>query len=123
MPEPDEAVDAGQLGVGEPVGITADKLSDDQRKTLTALLRAYTERMPKELAATEQKRADDTPPGKLHFGYSGSPEPGQGYTYRVQGPAFVVEFLNVQADSAKNPANHIHSAWRRLPADFGLTGE
>jgi hypothetical protein len=38
----------------------------------------------------------------------------------VHGPTFVVEFLNVQADSAGNPANHIHSAWRRLPADFGV---
>ena len=26
----------------------------------------------------------------------------------------------VQMDAAKNPANHIHSAWRRLPIDFGL---
>jgi hypothetical protein len=110
-----------KAGVGEPVGITADRLTDDQRKTLGALLRAYTDRMPAELAATEQKRADGTPLNQLHFAYSGSPEPGQGYTYRVQGPAFVVEFLNVQADSAKNPANHIHSAWRRLPADLGLS--
>jgi hypothetical protein len=31
----------------------------------------------------------------------------------------VVQFLNVQADSAGNQANHIHSAWRQLPADFG----
>jgi len=28
----------------------------------------------------------------------------------------------VQGDSAGNPANHIHSGWRRLPADFGLKG-
>ncbi len=32
----------------------------------------------------------------------------------------MVEFLNVQADSTGNPANHIHSGWRRLPIDFGL---
>ena len=38
----------------------------------------------------------------------------------VQGPTFVIEFLNMQADSAKNPANHIHSAWRRIKGDFGL---
>ena len=33
--------------VGEPVGISADKLTDDQRKTLMNLLQAYAERMPK----------------------------------------------------------------------------
>jgi len=37
----------------------------------------------------------------------------------VQGPAFVIEFLNVQADGADNPANHIHSCWRHLTGDFG----
>ena len=107
--------------VGAPVGITADKLTAEQRATLAKLLQAYTDRMPEDLAATEQKRAKDTPLAKMYFAYAGSPVPGEAYTYRVYAPDFVVEFLNVQADSAKNPANHIHSAWRRLPADFALS--
>lgn len=107
--------------VGEPVGITAAKLTDEQRGTLMKLLQAYADRMPEDLAATEMKRAKETDPAKLFFAYSGSPVPGEPYTYRVYAPEFVVEFLNVQADSAKNPANHIHSAWRRIPADFGLS--
>lgn len=107
--------------VGNPVGITAADLSRAQRDTLEKLLEAYTERMPEDVAAAELKRAKGTPPGKLFFAYSGSPEPGKPYTYRVYAPDFAVEFLNVQADSAKNPANHIHSAWRRLPADFALS--
>ncbi len=107
--------------VGAPTGITADKLTADQKATLTKLLEAYTNRMPEALAAAEMKRVRATPDAKLFFAYSGSATPGEPYTYRVQGPEFVVEFLNVQADSAKNPANHIHSAWRRLPIDFGLT--
>jgi hypothetical protein len=109
-----------RAGVGDPVGITADKLTDAQRKTLGGLLKAYTDRMPADLAEAESKKAGATAPEKLYFAYSGSPEPGKPYTYRVYAPQFAVEFLNVQADSAKNPANHIHSAWRRLPADFGL---
>lgn len=106
--------------VGAPTGITADKLTAEQKATLTKLLEAYAGRMPEELAATEMKRVKATPEGKLYFAYSGTATPGEPYTYRVQGPEFVVEFLNVQADAAKNPANHIHSAWRRLPIDFGL---
>jgi hypothetical protein len=106
--------------VGEPVGITADKLTAEQKAVLTKLLEDYTGRMPEELAAGEMKKVKGTPDAKLYFAYSGTATPGEPYTYRVQGPEFVVEFLNVQADSAKNPANHIHSAWRRLPADFGL---
>jgi hypothetical protein len=107
--------------VGEPVGIPSSKLTADQRDTLMKLLQAYADRMPEDLATTEMKRAKGTDPEKLFFAYSGSPVPGEPYTYRVYAPEFVVEFLNVQADSAKNPANHIHSAWRRLPADFGLS--
>ena len=106
--------------VGPPIGLTANTLSDDQKKTLTSLLQVYADRMPEDLATAEMKKVRATPPEKLFFAYTGSPEPGKPYTYRIQGPAFVVEFLNIQADGAKNPANHIHSAWRRLPADFGL---
>jgi hypothetical protein len=105
--------------VGDPVGITADKLTAEQKETLNKLLLAYIDRMPEDLAKAEQKRVKDTAPGKLYFEYTGSPVPGEPYTYRIFAPEFVVEFLNVQADSAKNPANHIHSAWRRLPCDFG----
>jgi hypothetical protein len=107
--------------VGAPVGITADKLTADQKATLLKLLQAYADRMPEELAAGEMKKVKGTPDEKLYFAYSGSVTPGEPYTYRIQAPEFVVEFLNIQADSAKNPANHIHSAWRRLPIDFGLT--
>lgn len=107
--------------VGAPVGITADKLTADQKGTLVKLLQAYTDRMPEDLAAGEMKKVKATPDAKLFFAYSGSATPGERYTYRIQGPEFVVEFLNTQNDSAKNPANHIHSAWRRLPVDFGLS--
>ncbi len=107
--------------VGNPVGITADKLMAAQRETLAKLLQAYIDRMPEDLAMAEQKRVKDTPREKLFFEYTGSPVPGEPYTYRVYAPEFVVEFLNVQADSAKNAANHIHSAWRRLPIDLGVS--
>ena len=105
-------------GVGDPTGISADKLTAEQKATLLKLLQAYADRMPEELAANEMKKVKGTPDAKLFFAYSGTTMPGEPYTYRVQGPEFVVEFLNVQADAAKNPANHIHSAWRRLPLDF-----
>ena len=108
-------------GVGDPVGITADKLTAGQKAALLKLLQAYADRMPEELAAVEMKRAKATPDAKLFFAYSGTATPGEPYTYRVQGPEFVVEFLNVQKDAAGNAANHIHSAWRRLPIDFGLS--
>ncbi len=106
--------------VGPPTGITADKLTPEQQKTLMALIADYADRLPEDLAAIEKKKATDAAANQLFFAYTGSATPGEPYTYRVYGPGFVIEFLNVQADSAKNPANHIHSSWRRTPADFGL---
>jgi len=104
--------------VGAPVGLVASEMSAAQKDTLSKLLKAYADRMPADVAATEMARAAEAGLEKLYFGYSGSTVAGEGYTYRVQGPSFVIEFLNIQADASKNPANHIHSTWRRLPADF-----
>ena len=57
---------------------------------------------------------------KIHFGWAGSMKKGVAYYYRVQGPSFLIEFVNTQADAAGNPANHIHCVWRDLTGDFDL---
>lgn len=106
--------------LGQPVGLPAAKLNESQRASLMKLLKTYTDRMPPGVGAVEYKLAQEAKPGDVYVAYSGDPAPGQGYTYRVHGPTFVVEFLNVQADAAGNKANHIHSAWRRIKGDFGL---
>ena len=107
---------------GEPAGIPASQLNDTQREMLLKLLKAYTDRMPPAIGALEQNAVQQAKPESIVFAYTGSPEPGKPYTYRVYGPNFLVEFLNIQADSAGNPANHIHSCWRHLPSDFALKG-
>ena len=104
-----------------PVGLAQAKMTDAQKATLWKLMEAYANRAVDDAAQDELKRAKDAGLDKVHFAYCiEEDKPGKPYTYRVQGPTFMIEFLNVQADSGKNPANHIHSAWRRLPADFGL---
>jgi Protein of unknown function (DUF3500) len=121
FPEIGENTPAAKLG--EPLGLPAAKLSDQQRDVLVKLLEAYANRMPASVAATELKAVKDAGIEKVHFAYSGEPEPGKGYTYQIQGPTFVVQFLNVQADGSGNANNHIHSAWRKLPMDFGLSAK
>ena len=49
----------------------------------------------------------------------GADRPGIGHAYRVQGPTFLIEFVNNQPDAAGHPASHIHSVWRDLEHDFG----
>lgn len=106
--------------LGEPIGIPGAKLKEEQRRTLLKLIDAYTSKLPEDIAQTERARVNQAGIDKIHFAFAGGTEQGKQHTYRLQGPTFVAEFLNQQADSAKNPANHIHSAWRHLPKDFGL---
>lgn len=120
----DEIAQAPKAKVGPPVGLPASKLTDAQKATLWKLIEEYAHRLPADLAAAELKRVQDAGYDKVFFGYCiEEDKPGKPYTYRIQGPTFLVEFLNVQGDSARNPANHIHSAWRHLPADFALPAE
>lgn len=121
-PYPEVAENTPAAKIGDPSGIPASKLNEKQRETLVKLMEAYTNRMPTRVGEAEMKAVKDAGIDKVHFGYSGSTEPGKGYTYQIQGPTFVAQFLNMQADGSGNPANHIHSVWRKLPADFGLKG-
>ena len=107
--------------VGAPVGLAGAKMNEKQRNLLLKLVQAYANRMPPDVGATQMARVRDAGVDKIFFAFCREDDkPGKPYTYRVQGPTFVIEFLNVQEDSAKNPANHIHSCWRNLPGDFGL---
>lgn len=108
-------------GVGKPRGLAVADMTADQRGILTKLIEDYAGRMPREVAAVQRERLEKAGIDKIHFGISREDDkPGKPWTYRVQGPTFVIEFLNVQEDAAKNPANHIHSSWRDLDGDFGM---
>jgi hypothetical protein len=110
--------------VGDPVGLPASKMNEKQRNTLVRLLEAYAERMPPDVAAAQLARVRDAGVERIAFAFCREDDkPGKPYTYHVQGPTFLIEFLNVQEDGAKNPANHIHSCWRNLPEDFGLAAK
>jgi hypothetical protein len=105
--------------VGEAKGIAYAKLDSKQQQLLLKLVKAYAARMPEDIAAAEMAGVERGGLDNIHFAFAGDTEPGKPHTYRIQGPTFVIEFLNIQADSARNPANHIHSAWRSLKNDFG----
>jgi hypothetical protein len=108
--------------VGGPVGLPAAKMNAKQQAVLQKLIEGYANRMPPDVAAHELERVRAAGLEKVHFAFARDEDkPGKPYTYRVQGPTFVIEFLNVQGDSAGNPANHIHSVWRNLAGDFGLS--
>jgi Protein of unknown function (DUF3500) len=107
-------------GVGAPKGLPGAKMTEQQRDLLWRLIEAYANRMPADVAEAQLRDAKDAGLNEVYFAFTGAADPGEKHTYRVQGPTFVIEFLNVQPDGANNPANHIHSVWRNMKGDFGL---
>lgn len=102
------------------VGLDAAQLTLEQAETLRQLLSVYTGNMPQEVADARLAAIDQAGFGKIKFAWAGADAEGIGHYYRVQGPTFLIEFVNVQPDAAGNPANHIHSIWRDMAGDFAI---
>jgi Protein of unknown function (DUF3500) len=102
-----------------PAGIAASMLTPEQNRMLKALVHAYTENWAPTIRDAQLKAIEESGWENVHFAWMGSLKPGIGHAYRVQGPAFILEFVNVQSDPAGNAANHIHSVWRNPSGDFG----
>ena len=104
-----------------PAGIAAAKLSEPQRETLWALLTAYSGNLAEPLAAARLAEIKSAGFDRVYFAWAGATKAGAPHYYRVHGPTFVLELVNYQSDPAGNPANHIHSVWRSLTHDFGVS--
>jgi hypothetical protein len=103
-----------------PEGVSAANLSVEQQETLRKLIAVYVANMPQEIATARIEEIQKAGFEKIHFAWAGALKPGIGHYYRVQGPTFLIEFVNTQPDSAGNPANHIHSVWRDMQGDFAI---
>ncbi|MDQ3329045.1 MAG: DUF3500 domain-containing protein [Planctomycetota bacterium] len=102
------------------VGLPLRKMTESQRQILRKLGDAYASSLPQpvvdqRIAAIHEAGIDD-----IHFAWFGAEKPGVGHGYRIQGPTFLIEFVNTQPDAEGNPANHIHSVWRDLRGDFAI---
>ena len=105
-----------------PVGIAARDLSAPQRAILRRLIDTYCAAMVDDVADERRALIAAAPGGDdaIHFAWAGATAPGSGHYYRVEGPTFVIELVNIQPDAEGNPANHIHCVWRDRTGDFDL---
>jgi hypothetical protein len=101
-------------------GISADKLTGEQKGILRSLVEEYANSFPQDVAQARMEAVRSGGVENIRFGWAGSTKEGEGRYYCVQGPNFQIEFINVQPDSAGNPANHIHSVWRDMRGDFAI---
>lgn len=102
------------------VGIPAIELNPDQKKLLMNLIDAYQTAMPKDVVSARRNLINASGIDSIHFAWAGATNLGGQRYFRLQGPTFIAEFSNFQADSAGNKANHIHSVWRDMTGDFNL---
>jgi hypothetical protein len=103
-----------------PEGLAATEMSETQRKTLLSLLEEYNSHLRPSLVHDRMAEIKAAGIDRVYFAWAGATKPGVGHYYRVQGPTFVLELINIQTDPAGNPANHIHSVWRSLQGDFAV---
>ncbi len=117
---------------GSPEGLPASQMSGPQYEMLLHLIGEYAHILPPDVAEARMTAAQQTPRDQLYFAWAGQltrpkPKPvplggittGQrelrGNYYRVQAPAFLIEYDNTQ-----NLSNHSHSVWREFENDYGL---
>jgi hypothetical protein len=95
-------------------------MTEAQKKTLWSLLEAYNSHLQPVIAQDRLAEIKAAGLDRVYFAWAGATRPSVGHYYRVQGPTFVLELVNIQSDPEGNPANHIHSVWRSLQGDFAV---
>jgi hypothetical protein len=109
-----------QAPIDGPRGIEASALNPEQKKLLTAIIETYLGNIPADVAAAARGEIEQSGLDKLTFAWAGATTKGIGHFYKVQGPTFIIEYCNVQPDSAGNVANHSHAVWRDVRGDFAI---
>lgn len=114
----------GPVGLKAPKrerqGLAVPAFQPHQQAILAQLIRVYLGNMPRDTAEREWNRIAAAGWENVYFAWAGALDPGIGHYYRVEGPTFLLEFVNVQPDFEGNPANHVHSVWRDSEGDFGF---
>lgn len=120
---PKEVRNAGeaQPPVADPVGIAYKALTREQQQTLEDLVDTYAYTVHLQVGRDRIREIVDADPNEIYFGWAGALKPGIGHYYRIQGPTFLIEFVNTQPDAAGNPASHIHAIWRDTRGDFAIS--
>lgn len=100
--------------IGAPRGLTLARMSQADRDTAMRITAGFLEALSPDLAQLQTRRLREGGIEQLRFAWAGPTGDGQPYYFRLHGPVTLIELDNTQ-----NNANHVHSVWRDLAADFG----
>ncbi|MBL6615884.1 MAG: DUF3500 domain-containing protein [Reyranella sp.] len=100
--------------LGQPRGLQLGAMDGAARQRVEALMDRFLGTLAPDLVTAQKRRVMEQGVDQFRFAWAGSLQRGEGYYFRVHGPVTLIEYDNTQ-----NSANHIHSVWRDLAADFG----
>jgi hypothetical protein len=100
--------------LGQPRGLELAAMSGSARVQVEALMDQFLGTLAPDLLASQKQRIREQGLERFRFAWAGSLTQGDAYYFRVHGLATLIEHDNTQ-----NNANHVHSVWRDLAADFG----
>ena len=98
---------------GHPNGLPVSRMNAKQKAILDDLVNEYASNFPPQIANWRMDQFHKTE-ANAFFAWAGGIDKGQPHYYRIQTPAFLIEY-----DDTQNNANHIHSVWRDFNGDFG----
>lgn len=97
-----------------PRGLAYARMTESQKNQAIAVIEGMMTPLHAEFRAQQVRRLRESGLDGLRFAWAGSTADRGAYYFRLHGPVALVEFDNTQDD-----ANHIHSLWRDLTADWG----
>jgi Protein of unknown function (DUF3500) len=97
-----------------PRGLELAIMDAPARQRVEALMDRFLATLAPDLLAAQKRRVMEQGLDHFRFAWAGWLAPGEAYYFRVHGPVTLIEHDNTQ-----NNANHVHSVWRDLAADFG----
>ncbi|MBX3498386.1 MAG: DUF3500 domain-containing protein [Alphaproteobacteria bacterium] len=100
--------------IGTPRGLPFARMGAADREAAMRIASGFLEALSPDLAALQTRRLREGGIDELRFAWAGPIADGQPYYFRLHGPVTLIELDNTQ-----NNANHVHSVWRDLAADFG----
>ena len=116
-PEEVKATQSATYNANLPNGLAGRDMNKVQAKILTNLVLEHTKNMDESLRKGMETSLSKQL-GNVQIAWRGKLEPGEGHSFIVHGPAFIISFSNFQNDAA-----HIHSSLRTRKGEFGLGGE
>jgi hypothetical protein len=98
---------------GQPNGLEASRMTDQQRDKLLEIVREYSGVVPDEPRKWRESQIEQAGEN-MFFAWAGGPDFKDPHYYRIQAPTFLIEY-----DCTQNQGNHIHSVWRDFTGDWG----